>query len=151
MNCGSIIIWGIKFQKLSTTTSVKKHYSMKTTSTELSYYKSAHIHTHTQKQIHTHTHTYTHIHPHIVPKLGREQLLSLLHDGLPEILKMKGLVCSYIWWWHMYWCGYWSSSEEIQSILVKSFISSHCATAPLWMAGISMGAYSHWLHRTVHG
>ncbi|MCY3927858.1 MAG: DDE-type integrase/transposase/recombinase [Acidobacteria bacterium] len=34
----------------------------------------------------------------IVPKLGREQLLSLLHEGHPGISKMKGLARSYVWW-----------------------------------------------------
>ena len=37
----------------------------------------------------------------IVPKQGREQLLSLLHDGHPGISKMKWLACSYIWWPHI--------------------------------------------------
>ena len=34
----------------------------------------------------------------IVPKPGREQLLSLLHEGHPGISKMKGLARSYVWW-----------------------------------------------------
>ena len=34
----------------------------------------------------------------IVPKPGREQLLSLLHEGHPGISKMKGLAHSYVWW-----------------------------------------------------
>ena len=34
----------------------------------------------------------------IVMKPGREQLLSLLHDGHPGISKMKGLAHSYVWW-----------------------------------------------------
>ena len=37
----------------------------------------------------------------IVPKLGRGQLLSLLHDGHPVISKMKGLAHSYVWWPHI--------------------------------------------------
>ena len=34
----------------------------------------------------------------IVPKPGREQILSLLHEGHPGISKMKGLARSYVWW-----------------------------------------------------
>ena len=34
----------------------------------------------------------------IVPMPGREQLLSLLHDGHPGISKMKALARSYVWW-----------------------------------------------------
>ena len=34
----------------------------------------------------------------IIPIPGREQLLSLLHDGHPGILKMKALARSYVWW-----------------------------------------------------
>ena len=38
----------------------------------------------------------------IVPKQGREQLLSLMHDGHPGISKMKGLARSYVWWPYIY-------------------------------------------------
>ena len=34
----------------------------------------------------------------IIPMPGREQLLSLLHDGHPGISKMKVLAHSYVWW-----------------------------------------------------
>ena len=34
----------------------------------------------------------------IIPKLGREKILQLLHEGHPGISKMKALACSYIWW-----------------------------------------------------
>ena len=34
----------------------------------------------------------------VVPKQGREKLLSLLHEGHPSISKMKCLAHSYVWW-----------------------------------------------------
>ena len=34
----------------------------------------------------------------VIPKPGRAQILALLHEGHPQIFKMKGLARSYVWW-----------------------------------------------------
>ena len=70
----------------------------------------------------------------IVPKPGREQLLSLLHDGHPGISKMKGLARNYVWWSNINADIEAQVKRCNQCQLNQRTFSSHCANAPLGMA-----------------